>query len=92
MFKRKKQEPLILHDFKLEDDEHIYFEVSIGEDSYIDSWMLGILNYSLIIKILKYGCRKMKIKLEIDATVKMQRRINQLIKKEVKKSEKGNKK
>lgn len=92
MFKRKKREPLILHDFKLEDDEHIYFEVSIGEDNYVDSWMFTIPNYDSIIKILKYGCRKMRTKLEIDMTTKMQRRIKQLIRKEVRKSETKNKK
>ena len=82
MFRRKKREPLILRDFKLEDGEHIYFEVNIGEDTYVDSWMFNIPNYDLIIKILKYGCRKMRIKLEIDMTAKMQKKIKQLIKKQ----------
>ena len=87
MFRRKKRRILTLCNFKITDGRYIHVEVNREDEEYVDIWMFTPKDYSLIERLLKDGCRRNKVILEIDSTEKMQRRIKQLIREEVRKSE-----
>ena len=82
MFRKKTERQLTLTEFTIEGGNIKCLLKTEDDDEYsfFDLWSLPPENYSFMMNILKSGCRKNKVKLIIDMTPLMKKKIKKLLK------------